>query len=746
MNPSVQGKLLVARQLGGICSCIAGVTVVIDSDQFFPDVQMALSAPAFASKNGLDDDLWESHLAQCLSSELALLGIEFSRPRKIIEGNLADHLLNLVQALLDATTLERFPSCNLTRIRTYGGPQCYQSEKRSLLLLNSCLDQECDPSEVPALKMKKRKSEEHDTPGAAYNCRFVWDFSRCLGETLHLGQVSTEVGDIGKALQSADFDINADPFQFFNGISLESECLKRAQLLRTIVSTAVSNESTAGLNFRSISWLVIEASFSQLLRVSQGLSYLDRAIRSEGSDLENWKRPKLMELLTCFSELAMMMLTWILQENVKASQRMSNDALDFLCNSFLSPALSTEDSNICETLRNVVSLATGGSPTRLLSSIQSSRLQSTEHLRGCVRRAILRRGKQLIAYMASQYLSGTWPSVSNLFRAFLTSGISGPDNMAGFEADEMRALVCVSFESVGSRSSIAQRLSYHSPVEGAIDEYLDFVDSAKDDKRRELEAVRRLKYDKAIRDFLIPRIERANVDAVKKKPSVELFCQLLQSCVSLPIGCLQNSLVCSIVRCLWRCIRLSIELDIDDAILSAVFSGAQALMTLPVRAIEEVDVDCIHSIIQWSHSESKASANKEFDCLGLQQLQARYIWSFAACLKEIGQLIVDPKNDQLVELQRLCAGVHEMTELTSATSNLDSVSKSIINLLRHERTLFRDKENNRSITNVYARKLPKPASTSSNITLSENFPKCWKPTTTTRRKVKEFLSEAVTLT
>lgn len=740
----MQGRLLVARQLGAICSCIAAVSVVSDSIHDTVD----LMVPSAETDSG--DDLWKAHVAQCLSSEITLLSKECPRLTDLVAGNWAQYASNLVQAFLDATTLERFPSCNLQRIRTNGDGECYRSEKRSLLRINAQFEQTCNPNEVSVPGIRKRKDEEYDTPGAVYNGRFVWAFCRALGEIIHLTDGSSERTDVGTALLDADCDLTRRPGSFFNGASLESECMKRLQQFRTVVSVVAANDVLPCFGFQSVSWLIIKTSLSQLLRVSQGLSYLDRAVQSDDNDVHDiWKRPKLKELMTCFAEVSVTLLIWILRINATALQKIPNSELEFICNVFLSPTLSVNDLDVCDAVRYVVCLASGGDPQRSPLNLLSSRLPSVEYLRACLRRAILRRGKQLISYMATQYQLGMWSSVSDIFRIFMTAGVSGSDEIAGFDAQQVLFLVCSSFGDARNISSQLDRINYQSPLEGAIDEYLEFVELEQAEQPRQSEALCRLKYEKAIRDFLIPRIDRAHANVVKKKPCIHLLSLLLQLHPErFPSGCLEASLICSITKCLWRCLRLSLEVDVDDDILSAVFEGGKALLTLPASAVEGIDHEDfdVDSVCQWSHEVSNARVAES-----LQELQAHYIWSFFVCLREIGESIVDPSSDSDVKLLGVRVVVDKMMDASvedTEQSNLDSVSMSIINLVQNERRVFPEKENEPNVTNVYAKNVSRSSGPSrlTRTTKNDNLGgKIWKPTTATRRKVKEFLTEVIRL-
>ena len=195
--------------------------------------------------------------------------------------------------ILDADSLERFPTCDLQRMLTVTGDKGARREQRKLSFSSGMSNsQESTGSRSPVCNFEL---------GAAYVCRNLW---RCLRNLQNIIDLRLSTGLLGRLLDGRDLENETDETFSFQTNSLEKECIRRMNFLLRLFKVDVSMQSLPPFE-DALRWAITYA-IVNLLKISDGLKYHDLKRCSSKIDMQcqlKHSHGKLLVLQTCYAEM-----------------------------------------------------------------------------------------------------------------------------------------------------------------------------------------------------------------------------------------------------------------------------------------------------------------------------------------------------------------------------------------------------------------------------------------------------------
>ena len=236
---SSTGKMLIAKHADKLCDCLAAISA-IPADESSSNAlkgvlkELLTSGSRHVGGNGDDDADYFNQLAKRLSFKLSSL-VEKSLSSQTIVVDLREEILfNLIDASLDSSTLEDFPSCNLRRIRENSSDEAAQHAWVLLNVAKNSTSNQQQPTLITELDASRRKRKKQNID--------FWCFARAFGTVLQKSEFGTSDSAsvaMGKAICDAVPDENsAEQISTLEPTSMEYEGLKRFKLLIKIFACA----------------------------------------------------------------------------------------------------------------------------------------------------------------------------------------------------------------------------------------------------------------------------------------------------------------------------------------------------------------------------------------------------------------------------------------------------------------------------------------------------------------------------
>ena len=701
---TASGRKLIGSRSGPLCRCLAALVASDESHSTAMLLSKLWLAPTKIDPGEDRRDMeFRKGLAQTVASELCLLALSDPRSRQLVQCNQQGIFSSLLETMLDPKVLRKYPSCNLVRLKANGGSSSEQKVLARLMKFNN------------------------GTPAPAMVAREAWKFCTSFGRALieQSEARGSTLSELGRFLLKPDLDLSPTPSRQMM-VSMEREYLDRFKMFRGIVSQVAETSPTP---------FDIEKVASVVLGSTEYLVGLLKRLRLYKADqdaeaFKGYEHAKSIEDLSSFVEFHASVLAWVYRERRHAISE-SSLAWIHLCDDYLSPLLQGKNFNVFGVLDRVVSIAVGV-PDGISLRANAIATEQAEAV-PCVdmlTEAIIRRSREFMLYIAHEFSAGsTWRS-SNFFRAILAAGTSQDSHVAW--------TISRSFCSEAYSLPPAETMLARSPLQTSIDEYITRVEKCHPLSDQDFQSLLSLKRH-AIRNVLIPRLSHERSDLSTKSGIVRLLRFMLDAehDEAVPVGVdtrMDALVLCSLAKALCLSLRAALYgSSVDDELVAVIFSCATSLVNLPATCI---DPEAVGWLIHWCCSNGSNDTDMHAT---VKRNHASYLWSFSCLLMSLGQLICQPSGDAAPvtihsfreELRSMQASGEKACWPKSAEKESSSVSAE--RMQRYEELLFPKRENDQTITNVYASK---------RIACDMDAPlERWLPSLNARRSVQRFVAE-----
>lgn len=745
---SIPGRTVAANNIGEICACLAALTCLDKQDSLIIDSSLdtfasSMKVQGWAARDDVDQGYFRS-VAQCFYSELCSLSADYERCNQLVQKRWDIVTEHFVGAMLDSNTLERFPSMNLRRIKENGGARSERKQSLRLKLANSARQSD-DPTRESINEAGARlgRGEKENSPGPSYNSSHLWSFCKSLGKAAARrdgvsGGIIREFR-LDSVFLDLDSDLASRPRDSIQLVSLEKECLKRMMFFRGILGNSARCRSMTGtLNFEALSNLIIACCCHELASISKGVHYQARFGRKNADDgAKTYKHARLLELQSCYTELTIGLLAWILRECPSTKSASFESTLQCVRDQLFSQILSKRTTiDMHQTLQSLYSVATPGAigvntVTRPLAATETDE----SGVLNDVSLAVVRRSREIILHIALEQRENGLRNVYCLLNAFVTLGIHCKANSLG-DGEERHFLDLFAssmYDDIRNTSAVSRPGTNVSPLQRALDEYMRHVALVRDGRHQEsTDALQHLSHV-MLRQFLVPKLFKDDVVLSQKKGILFLLSTILQ--VELKRSAQEEGLevhfIASIAKGLASCVRSSLESPVvDDELVCIAFQCTKYSLTFPVLESDDSSASD-DTVLSWSrrYQNSDASSNKPPHAL--------YLWTFATWMNCVGKMIVgrtDADEKRLHEFRSTAVSlVMQGKSIWNDQESEDELVQESSRLVSLESRVFVEKENTRPVTNVYAKAKPKQQQSTDSIEKKE-----WKPSSSVCRAAKEL--------
>ena len=268
-----------------MCSLLAAVAVIWQSktdDNSLPKLgrDFFLFDETDHIKCSYDDLAHFKHLQYCLCSEVCRLSHISESFGLFVCHNFYDLLKIFLNAMVDASALEKFPTCCLQLMEELGGKKSKKKERSRLRHPNHIFTSDQN-DELNGSVLKNLNDATHDAPGPIYLYRNLWSFGKNLGDAIsrfskktpNIFPFNKELTEVGKVLSESDDEPKSITSEFFcdiNQTSLEAECIKRLVKLTRIFAFLSTNTEHRTLECLSA---VVVSLLEQLNSLAEGYLY-----------------------------------------------------------------------------------------------------------------------------------------------------------------------------------------------------------------------------------------------------------------------------------------------------------------------------------------------------------------------------------------------------------------------------------------------------------------------------------------
>jgi hypothetical protein len=626
-----------------------------------------------------EDAEFSNKVAKRLALELCLLAEIFPSCQKFISNHADEMFYTFLASLLDSSRLETYPSCNLDKIREKAGKQGLEQACNMLELLNddSLLGSSNDQQFIRLRRVQRRHREK---------AAETWDFAKKLGSAIcdvdsdnpSLSPFKT----IGKALLNQDSTQQLDALET-NFSSLENETFNIFQVIRKSISAASTGQKN-NVTFEKTASFCLLVLANQILRIVQSLKYHDQCSNatSKRTDRE-FKRAGLSELLTCFVELFVASMAWILRE----SRYGNSEAWSFfqrqMRDKFLSPILRRQPIDVTNALQEMILSAKSciTCTRRLVAStiMPPSLVGCAKYLDGYLFTSAVRRSRQLLIASALN------EQTVGLQNALLEAVIGSNEH----EEDMISMTVGASFPLSRRRDfPVCLGWPYESPIQKYIDDYLMVVEEENVPSNNiswwNAVAEMRLSF---IMIYIVPRLNHRLLHLAKKRRIIKLLSQLL-ACDVTPMPCSNEigeykvpvdvTVVCAIIKSITFSVCQCLEQNsVDDSFASSLFMCSIYL------AKSTVIIDGMRwKVIDWSQSTIQETKAKNFLELSKSEIDSTYAWVFFRWLESIATMLTSTNDGIEQDLLLLRSHWREMRGcrrggMHDESLNLDDRNKSL---------------------------------------------------------------------
>jgi len=340
---STHGRVVWGRHAGGICAALASLCTlesqgIVKAEGLFKSHLFQLPRRKDSDSVTKNDKIYHRQVGQCFSAELCKVARISRTCLSILSLGVSEVLNTCIEALTDASILNRFPTINSSLLIAIGGERSKEKEKIRLEAIHEyAIDAGRGGEHHPDLEasgIRRQKKDVMDTPGPSYMSTHMWSFCSDLGHSLtdislleSQSENREKLGKLGVALVKSDDDLPlhiklvcSEALQALP-ISLERECMKRIMKLRNIFSAilhkpvlVVDSNSAVSLdgvdNYVEMVSLLIKALLDQLINIATGVHYYEKNGLHE--DLHIQTKARVLQFT--YAQFVVFLLTWLLRE------------------------------------------------------------------------------------------------------------------------------------------------------------------------------------------------------------------------------------------------------------------------------------------------------------------------------------------------------------------------------------------------------------------------------------------------
>ena len=748
------GKFLIAEEVNEICDCFS--TAIASSETegaTSSELTKLVSKWIQPSYEDDEDSQFSSKIARKLTSEICSLAEKYPMCRNFVFEHADDMLFNFFKVLLDSSRVEKFPSCNLERIRESSGKSGTEQALLMLDLFNDDSFQEVDDG-LQGTMLRKLQNRRRKRAAE------IWNFCFKLGTAFAKNDSpdSRSITMVGTALVNLDSDLFQE-FNFLdNVISLENEIFKTFRLLRNIVSYTATNDASF-VTFERISSCLLLLLANHILSIVQSLKYNDQTCSGR-----EYKKARLSELLSSFVELFVASIAWILREGAKNTSKIWSFLQTYLRDRLLSPILKNQTIDSTIVLQEIISaarfvLSGPHSEGVSLPTITCIRLVGcSKYLGGYFLTSILRRSKQLFVATALN------PQNLGLQNAILEAVIGSSDNLE----EAASWIVGTTFPNGKNRLIVGSRFvwPYSSPIQKQIDDYLQFVEDkltsrSSNDWWNSMVIMKK----SFLRNQMVPRLNYSSMGIKKKRRILRLLSFILEydtqrrassstttsTSSSTPGDRVEGTMDVHVVRDIIKAIRSNVhkclmQLSVDNDLACTAFACSMHLAdsTLFLEGEQQ-------NLVSWSRKKILGTKGKTILDLSNSDIQGSYIWIFFQWLQTLGDMVVNWNADNYNTMENNLMSMRKQWRETQC-SRYGGMDEEYLNLEESknletwDRLLidFEDlafpsktKNNQNNVVNIYA----KPSIPHQQEQLNEESSfESWVPPIAVKRSLKELMA------
>jgi len=359
---SSNGKNLTARLACEICATLSSLSGFIQNkDAKLTTAFQSLSQTYLDGMNQAtlrNDASYVQQIKQCLGAELSQL-MKDTLPVNAIKDEKAifSILATFIEALVDANTLNVFPTSNLDVMMTLGGNK--SKEKEEKIATKLCRFVEIASENVenmnPDFEAKgfdKPKEDLLSFPGR-YMSTHLWSFGKDLGESIIDPEITQSTHDesanimlcLRKSLLNSNNDLDplvqnvcSDVLETLPLVSLERECMKRFIALRGIFEAVVFRQISLNGEQENIRLYQVQTLVPMLLNqmlkeldiISSGVKYYEK----NGTKEFQYQYAKARSLQQAYSIFLFAVASWLVNKisisNIPEFEELAQQLFNYL--------------------------------------------------------------------------------------------------------------------------------------------------------------------------------------------------------------------------------------------------------------------------------------------------------------------------------------------------------------------------------------------------------------------------------
>ena len=365
------GRNLLYRCSGRLCACLASLVAAGSKCDFKESVvRSAFGRPEI--------DTYKRYLTFVLLTESCTLADRFSQCKAFLEQAYDTFVMTLLDMVLDADSLVRFPTCDIEIMMNMTGNKGARRERKRLHRVNG--------KHVANRGFGVQKGEEIDEIGPVYVCRNLWT---CLQDFRKVFSVRASASPLACQLEATEHEADIE-CNFHD--SLEMECLRRMKFLLSFFRVdAVANVEGA---FEDILVLAVKSSMLNLLTIAEGLLYHDLKRQKSTTESQAALSPAHCKLLILQSSYVEMFVGTVCKV-VLANWYKFSDSVRCLLSSLREVLVFSMSNGIDSDIEGCFRQLVGRPERRDLCHRFSAPMLD---LRKCVKLACLRRSREVIRH------------------------------------------------------------------------------------------------------------------------------------------------------------------------------------------------------------------------------------------------------------------------------------------------------------------------------------------------------------
>jgi len=541
------GKNLCRRHAGGLCSLLAYLcTLGKAANPTLSSLQQSLfNIPTTSSGQVVSEMTDMKHLCHCFTTELCRYATSFKSCELILCKNMDLAFWYLMEIIIDANTLNEFPTLNISQLSQIGGQECAIKERARLHEIQKKYEtskfSNLNPDSEAVGIRKLLKGDMVDLPGPFFMCSRVWSFCQNLGKVMIQSEVNGDTEETNKnifsrigntLLQIQPMESTRSSLRASNAIqpiSLERECMKRFNIICSLLKVVLIHEDLAPLKLdkHDILAMLVNILLEEIESISSGLLYLQKNLQP--GDMYYLSKSHILH--KTYIEFVISILTWLLREIPLVgfkNEKLSAFIWENIISSSLVSSKKTEGLNLHET-RSYLGRFLSDNSILLNKYNISSKFQSNlsldkikiPHLNFF--HSTSRRIRELILY-AGLDRRGAKAIVepSNIYHTILEAAVSSYDKETNNKDNNV--LISTIISVILNDNTKSSRSSSGDLFECALDKCIPMQSSILYTKREEseLHAIKKFR-SYAFNDFFTPKLKFPRYPQKKKLAILQII-------------------------------------------------------------------------------------------------------------------------------------------------------------------------------------------------------------------------------